>query len=113
MALEAMIENGVDDAYSIELGQNDGVWCLEHEPIIRGMIDDIGGNISKAKIAARFHNSVCEGLLSLAQQARQERGLSDVALSGGVFCNRYLANRADSSFARRAISCIMEKIGAG
>ncbi len=93
MALEAMIENGVEETYPIELSQNDGVWCLEHEPIIRGMIGDIGSRTGKAKIAARFHNSVCEGLLSLAQRGRQEKGLSDVALSGGVFCNRYLANR--------------------
>ncbi|MBL7214668.1 MAG: carbamoyltransferase HypF [Phycisphaerae bacterium] len=93
MALESIVENEVEDAYPIELQQNGSVWCLEHEPIIQGMIGDIHSKISKGIIAARFHNSVCEGLLKLAKKARQVKGLSDVALSGGVFCNRYLANR--------------------
>ena len=93
MALESIIEDGVEDAYGIELRGAGDVWCLEHRPIIQGMIEDIHSRTSKAMIAARFHNSICEGLLELAKKARQVKGISDVALSGGVFCNRYLANR--------------------
>jgi hydrogenase maturation protein HypF len=93
MALEAIVENGIEDAYPIELHENNGVWNLEHAPIIEGIIQDIHNKISKTIIAARFHNSVCDGLLELAKKARRAKNLSDVALSGGVFCNRYLANR--------------------
>jgi hydrogenase maturation protein HypF len=93
IALEAAIESGIEDAYPVELQQADSVWCLEYKPIVEGIIRDIHGKTDRGIIAARFHNSVCEGLLELAEKARSAKGLSDVALSGGVFCNRYLANR--------------------
>ncbi len=93
MALEAAIETGIEGAYPIELFDRQGVWNLQYTPIIQGMILDMRSGVSKGVIAARFHNSICEGLLALAQKARQMTGIVETALSGGVFCNRYLANR--------------------
>lgn len=93
MALESIIAGGVQEAYPAELSTENGVVTLEHGPIMEGLIMDIHRHTSKGIIAARFHNSLCEGLLKLAQKARDETGLSEAALSGGVFCNRYLANR--------------------
>ena len=93
MALESVIENGIEDAYPVELALDNNVWTFSSLPIIESLIEDIHRHTSKGIIAARFHNSVCEGLLMLAQKARLAKGLSDAALSGGVFCNRYLANR--------------------
>ena len=92
MALEAMIADGVEDSYSIKLKEGDGI-ILEYAPIVSGVLEDIRGGVSAGIIAARFHNSICEGLLELAKLARQRTELTSVALSGGVFCNRYLANR--------------------
>ncbi|MCI0499056.1 MAG: carbamoyltransferase HypF [Planctomycetales bacterium] len=93
MALEAMLENGVNQAYPIELHQADGAQIFPFEPVIKGVIRDIENAENGRIIAARFHNTICEGLLELAKKARLVRRLNDVALSGGVFCNRYLANR--------------------
>jgi hydrogenase maturation protein HypF len=93
MALESIIQDGIDDSYPIKLAEIEGVFCLEYAPVIGGVLSDIQSGVNKGIIAAKFHNSVCEGLLGLAIQARQRTGLSDAALSGGVFCNRYLANR--------------------
>ncbi|MHC5094030.1 MAG: Kae1-like domain-containing protein, partial [Planctomycetota bacterium] len=92
MALEAAIEDGVEDAYPIEITE-DGTTILDHAPIVSGILEDIRNGISRGVIAARFHNSLCEGLLAFAVKARQRTGIAEVALSGGVFCNRYLANR--------------------
>jgi hydrogenase maturation protein HypF len=44
-------------------------------------------------ISAKFHNTLVEALLALAQAARQCTRLETVALSGGVFCNRFLTDR--------------------
>jgi hydrogenase maturation protein HypF len=93
MALEAMAEKGIEETYSIELNPASGVQCLAFEPVIKGIIEDIKSNINKRVIAARFHNTICEGLLQLAKNARNRCGINDAALSGGVFCNQYLANR--------------------
>jgi hydrogenase maturation protein HypF len=93
MALESIIAAGVDDHYPIELAEADGVDQWKHQPIIAGMVDDLRRQVDKGVIAARFHNSVSAGLLEMARSARRRHGLADVALSGGVFCNRYLAER--------------------
>ena len=93
MALESIIADGVDDAYPIEIKNAEGVFQLRHKPILQGILSDIHRNINAGIIAAKFHNSICEGLLELAKKARKKTGLFDVALSGGVFCNRYLTNR--------------------
>jgi len=92
MALEAMIQDGIEDAYPRKLTEENGV-VLEYAPIVLGVLEDVRRGISKEIVAARFHNSICEGLLELAKMARQQTELTTVALSGGVFCNRYLANR--------------------
>jgi len=92
MALEAAIQDGIEDAYPIKLTEKDGV-VLEYAPTVSGVIKDVRNGVSAGVIAARFHNTLCEGLLELAKMARQHTKLTTVALSGGVFCNRYLANR--------------------
>ena len=94
MAVEALAAAGVDDSYPVNyLCENEGpVKWLANEALA-AIIDDIGRGISDKIIAARFHNTVCDALLGLAQKARQACGLCDVALAGGVFCNRYLSTR--------------------
>jgi len=93
MALEAMIQDGINDVYPVELTEQEGGFHLQYTPVIRGVLVDINAGIDKSIIAAKFHNTVCEGLLAMALQARIATKINDVALSGGVFCNRYLANR--------------------
>ncbi|MHC4836038.1 MAG: Kae1-like domain-containing protein, partial [Planctomycetota bacterium] len=92
MALEAIVADGVEDSYPVKLTDGNPT-VLEYTPIVSGILEDIRAGISTGIIAAKFHNSICEGLLELAKKARKKTGLNEVALSGGVFCNRYLANR--------------------
>ena len=42
---------------------------------------------------AKFHNAIANALAELAQKARKATGINTIALSGGVFCNRFLTNR--------------------
>ncbi|MHC4195771.1 MAG: Kae1-like domain-containing protein, partial [Planctomycetota bacterium] len=37
--------------------------------------------------------TLAAGLLEMAKRAGENRNLNTIALSGGVFCNRYLTNR--------------------
>ena len=94
MALEAITQPGDDAAYPVELTQQaDAVWLWRGEPVMTGMLADVRRGACPRSIATRFHNTVCEALLALARKARAATGLDTVALSGGVFCNRYIADR--------------------
>jgi hydrogenase maturation protein HypF len=57
------------------------------------LVEDVRCEKPAALVSAKFHNTLAEGLLALAQAARASTRLETVALSGGVFCNRYLLNR--------------------
>ncbi len=94
MGLEAMTRPGVEDAYPVAFAQrNSEVWQWQYEPILDGMIEDLRRGTETGIIATRFHNAVCDALWQLAQKARARTGIHEVALSGGVFCNRTLAQR--------------------
>jgi hydrogenase maturation protein HypF len=93
MALESIITDGIEDIYPVELTEHEGVFHLQCSPILQGLLSDIHSGNDKGVIAAKFHNTICEGLLAFALKAREQTGIESAALSGGVFCNRYLANR--------------------
>ena len=93
MALEAIIEGGVEEHYDFELtNSTDDPLQLDLCRMIEQLIGDIQQGVSSGVISAKFHNTIAAGLLEMAKRARQKTGLNTVALSGGVFCNRYLAN---------------------
>jgi hydrogenase maturation protein HypF len=61
--------------------------------MIKGIITDIQKELPRSVISTKFHNALAIALLAMAKQARESTKLDTVALSGGVFCNRYLTNR--------------------
>jgi hydrogenase maturation protein HypF len=90
MALESIADLGCYQQYDFEfVGQS----ILDLHPMIRQIVTDISENKEPAFISAKFHNTLAAGLLEMAKAARQAKGLNTVALSGGVFCNRYLTDR--------------------
>ena len=94
MALEAIIAGGVEEHYGLELiNTAEKPLQLDLGKMIRQIIDDIQNGRPPAAISAKFHNTIAAALLEMAKAARESTRLNTVALSGGVFCNRYLANR--------------------
>ncbi len=94
MALEAAADPTCDDEYPFDLAEDtEQGWLIDLRPMLRAMAADIRGENDIRRIAAAFHNTLAAAFLALARQARQHRKLDTVALSGGVFCNRLLANR--------------------
>ena len=94
MALEAIIAGGVEEYYGFELVNTaEKPLQLDLGKMIRQIIDDIQNDRPAAAISAKFHNTIAAALLEMAKAARESTKINAVALSGGVFCNRYLINR--------------------
>ena len=66
---------------------------LSVRPLLEGIIKDWQSGISPSIISARFHNSIAYLSLQVSQFLREKEGLKTVALSGGVWQNRYLFTR--------------------
>jgi len=62
-------------------------------PMIKSIITEWRNGVSVSKISARFHNSLVQLTLSACQLIQKETGCCSVALSGGVWQNRFLLER--------------------
>ena len=84
-----------EPGYSMEFAAGD--WAghiplrIGAAPLWRELVDDLRTEVSKARIAARFHAGVAAGFVHAALLAREATGLGKVALSGGCMHNRRLA----------------------
>ncbi len=81
--LEAVADPAETGAYTFELEQDS---ILPHA-VIRAMVEDYRVGVHRPIIAARFHNGVANLIRDKCIRLRQQHGLNQVALSGGVFQN--------------------------
>jgi len=94
MALEAIAEETIEQGYDFELKTSSGKpLLLDISNMIRQIISNIRNSVPRGVISAKFHNCLCSGLVAMVEKANRKTGINTVALSGGVFCNRYLTNR--------------------
>jgi hydrogenase maturation protein HypF len=62
-------------------------WVLDTLPLIRGVVANVEAGRTRRETSARFHATVAALLRAAAGRARQETGLTRVALAGGCFAN--------------------------
>jgi len=86
---EMLVEDGVEEAYSFTLDGEE----IDVSPCIRAVVADVRAGISAGVIATRFHNGLARMIRDVCLCLREESGLKEVALSGGVFQNVALLAR--------------------
>jgi hydrogenase maturation protein HypF len=55
--------------------------------VIRAVVADVRSGVPASLVSARFHNGLAQLVLDVCIRIRHERGLHEVALSGGVWQN--------------------------
>ncbi|MBI3764785.1 MAG: carbamoyltransferase HypF, partial [Chloroflexi bacterium] len=93
--LEAMAEGDETEEYGFGLTRVErptgrlctGGWSVEGAPLIRAVAGDFRAGVPAPIIAARFHNGVAAMIRDVCVLLREQQGLNEVALSGGVFQN--------------------------
>lgn len=66
---------------------------VDMSPAVHAIVQDVLAGKTAPYIACRFHNTVAAFALKICERLRDARGLNAVALSGGVFQNRYLTEK--------------------
>lgn len=90
-SMRQAIELGRDpDSYEFGRLEKDSVRCLDPAPMWRSLLRDISHGVASADIAHRFHHGLARALVEMTIDLIAEHGVSQVALSGGVFQNRTL-----------------------
>jgi hydrogenase maturation protein HypF len=94
MMLEFAVDETVMDAYPLPPLTSPppagGIWVLDWGPLLETLLADIRREVPVEVMAAKFHNALVEGMVSVARTLGVERA----ALSGGCFQNRILLERA-------------------
>jgi hydrogenase maturation protein HypF len=99
--LDAMIDGGINTPVTSSVGRVfDAVSALlgvcteetyDGQPAIELEAAMYGNDKALAYTAQHFHNAVIQMIVDACNKARADTGIEMVALSGGVFMNRYLA----------------------
>jgi hydrogenase maturation protein HypF len=92
MMVEFAIQESVEDSYPVSLlpASGGGPLVFDWEPMLRAILADQEQRVDVGVICARLHNALADLIVEVAQRV----GLERVALTGGCFQNRYLAERA-------------------
>lgn len=87
---ESALDRTESGAYRFEV-QNE---TLNARPAIAALLADIHSGASVPVLSARFHNGVADMIRQTCGQIRRETGLKEIMLSGGVWQNMALLERA-------------------
>jgi hydrogenase maturation protein HypF len=98
MELEFALEGiATNEAYEIPLRSNHALRITQHgtlqldwSPMVEAILADLKRGLPISQISAKFHNTLAETIVVVAEQIGQPR----VVLSGGCFQNRYLTERS-------------------
>ena len=92
--LEAIADPDENSGYHFEIQVEAGSpYLIDSVPLIRSVVNDIRSGVRPSVISARFHNGVANLIYEICLRLREEYGLNQVALSGGVFQNITLLAR--------------------
>jgi len=93
MELESFCASGIKDRYNFCICKEGEEFIIDPQEIFIGIIEDLKKGLDKKIMAAKFHNTVAEFTLNLCGKIRKNNGINKIALSGGVFQNRYLTEK--------------------
>jgi hydrogenase maturation protein HypF len=93
MELESFCASGIKERYKFCICKEGDEFIIDPQKIFIDIIKDLKEGIDKKVMAAKFHNTVAEFTLNLCGKIRENTGTNKIALSGGVFQNRYLTEK--------------------
>jgi hydrogenase maturation protein HypF len=92
MELEMICDGGNHPGYEISWSES-AVRQIHLSPLIKGVVNDLIDGRPEAHISARFHATLVDLFARMCHTLRDETGIDNVALSGGVFQNMIMLNR--------------------
>lgn len=98
--LEMTADGQEQGEYDFEVFEEGEVFIIDPGPTISEIVQDINQGTAPSIISAKFHNTVASFILNAAGRIRDKTGIEKVALSGGVFQNRYLLERIKPKLAK-------------
>ncbi|HKZ55766.1 MAG TPA: carbamoyltransferase HypF [Anaerolineales bacterium] len=103
--LETQIDLDEEEAYPFEV---DGI-AIDPVPVIRAVVADVQAGVARAAISAKFHNGVAGMVVQVCHVLTKAYGVSEVALSGGVWQNMALLERTVPALRRDGFTVLLHR----
>jgi len=107
--LEMAVRADVDEAYRVEIREEEGSLIIAPGAMIREVVQDLLSGKETGVIAARFHNWLASALAETAVLLKTKHGIDIVALSGGCFQNEVLLKRTQSLLKEQGFKVIVNR----
>ena len=91
--LEAVADTKATGCYPYFLERQDGVWQLDVLPMWAEMMKDRENGKDSREMAMKFHLTLVAAMTDALNRMRDDIGLEQVVLSGGVFHNQILLEK--------------------
>jgi hydrogenase maturation protein HypF len=78
--------------------------------LISAVVKDVRDKLPAAEISLKFHITVAQIISEMCQLLSRETGITQVALSGGVFQNRLLTGLATSALQESGLRVITHQL---
>lgn len=106
MRLEAIARSDTQKSYNFFIEEKSLPFRISFSQTFVEIIDDLRKKIPLVDVATKFHNTLAEVIVAMAQRARRDFGIQTVVLAGGVFLNRRLLKRATSLLEEKGFSVL-------
>lgn len=108
--LEMAADEAESSSYPFSIRNEADMLLLNSIPAFKALVEEHLAGVSQATIAAKFHNSVVEMMVSTCQKARDLTGVNWVALSGGVFQNSLILTRLFDGLRSHGFDVLIHKL---
>jgi len=81
------------ESYPYHIIEDKGIKIVQLRDLLSAIIEDLHQGTSKGRISVKFHNAIAQMTNEMCHLIANETGISQVALSGGVFQNRLLSRK--------------------
>ncbi len=90
---EALADPSTKGAYRFTIREGEPA-VIETAPVLEAVLDDVAHGVGAPVVSARFHRAVTDAIVGECVRASAATGTRTVALAGGVFMNRLVADGA-------------------
>ena len=89
--------------YDFDIDTGGKGYKISCKKIIKGIVKDLTKGVDASTISSKFHNTVAEIILKVSLKLKKKFKINKVALSGGVFQNKYLTARTVEILAAKGL----------
>ncbi|MBA7713128.1 hypothetical protein ES703_122127 [subsurface metagenome] len=93
-------------AYPFSIIEHQGVKVVKLGELFSMIVQDVKNQVPVSIISLKFHNTVAQIIARMCKLIARESGITQVALSGGVFQNRLLLKLATAALQREDINVL-------